>query len=76
MVLVEIDSNAILVEPMKSQKDAEIIRAYDVLVQRLQQANIHPRKQVLDNEISENMKQHIKQKYKFELEMVPPGCHQ
>ena len=22
------------------------------------------------------MKQHIKEKYKFELEMVPPGCHQ
>jgi len=75
MVLIEIDSNAILVEPMKSRKDAEMIRAYDVLVQQLQQANIHPRKHVLDNEISENMKQHIKEKYKFELEMVPPGCH-
>jgi hypothetical protein len=49
MVLVEIDSNAIMVEPMKSRKDAEMIRAYDVLVQRLQQANIHPRKHVLDN---------------------------
>ena len=23
-----------------------------------------------------NMKQHIKEKYKFKLEMVPPGCHQ
>ena len=44
--------------------------------QRLQQANIHPWKHVLDNEISENMKQHIKEKYKFELKMVPPGCHQ
>jgi hypothetical protein len=75
MVLVEIDSNAILVEPIKSRKDAEMIRAYDVLVQRLQQANIHPRKHILDNEISENMKQHIKEKYKFDLEMVPPGCH-
>ena len=32
MVLVEIDSNAILVEPMKSQKDEEMIWAYDVLV--------------------------------------------
>jgi len=75
MVLNEIHSNAIMVEPMKSRKDAELIRAYDVLVRRLQQANIHPRKHVLDNEISETMKQHIKEKYKFELEMVPPGCH-
>ncbi len=32
MVLVEIDSNAILVEPMKSRKDEEMIQAYDVLV--------------------------------------------
>ena len=28
MVMVEIDSNAILVEPMKSKKDAEMIRAF------------------------------------------------
>ena len=55
MVLVKIDSNAILVEPMKSQKDAEMIWAYDVLVKQLQQLNIHPRKHVLDNKISENM---------------------
>jgi hypothetical protein len=32
MVLVEIDSNAILIESMKSRKDAEMIQAYDVLV--------------------------------------------
>ena len=75
MVIVEIDSNAIIVEPMKSRKDAETIRAYDVLVQQLQTAKINPRKHVLDNKISKNMKQHIKEKYKFELEMVPPGCH-
>ncbi len=31
MVMVEIDSNAILVEPMKSRKDAEMIRAYNTL---------------------------------------------
>jgi hypothetical protein len=75
MVLVKIDSNEILVEPMKSRKDAEMIQAYDVLVKRLQQANIHPRKHVLDNKISKNMKQHIKKNYNFELEMVLPGCH-
>ena len=32
MVLVEINSNAILVEPMKSHKDAEMIRAYNALL--------------------------------------------
>lgn len=44
MVMVEIVSNTILLEPMKSRKDAEMIWAYDVLVKRLQAANIHPRK--------------------------------
>ena len=76
MELVEIDSNAIMVEPIKSRKDAGMIRAYDVLVKRLQKAKIHPQKHVIDNKIFKNMKQHIKEKYKVELEMVPPGCHQ
>ena len=75
MVLVEIDSNAILVEPMKNRTDTEMIRAYDTLIKRLQRAGIQPKKHVLDNEISTNMKEHIKDKYKFEIELVPPGCH-
>jgi hypothetical protein len=75
MVMVEIDSNAILVEPMKSCNDKEMIRAYDTLVQRLLRAGIQPKKHVLDNEISNNMKTHIRDKYKFALELVPPGCH-
>ena len=32
MVMVEIDSNVILVEPMKSKKDEETIRAYNALL--------------------------------------------
>jgi hypothetical protein len=60
---------------MKSRKDKEMIRAYDVLVKRLQNASIHPRKHVLDNEISANMKAHIKKEYKFEIELVSPGNH-
>ena len=35
MVMVEIDSNAILAEPMKSRKDEEMIRAYNALLLRL-----------------------------------------
>ena len=75
MVMVDIDSNAILVEPMKSRKDAEMIRAYNTLMLRLTRAGIMPAKHVLDNEISENMKNHIRDKYKLKLELVPPGCH-
>ncbi len=36
MIMVETDSSAILVEPMKSQKDAEMIRAYNALLLCLQ----------------------------------------
>ena len=75
MVMVEIDSNAILVKPMKSCKDAEIIRAYDVLLNQLKQAGIAPKKYVLDNKVSENMKNHIRNTHRFNMELVPPGCH-
>ncbi len=57
--MVEINSNAILVEPMKNHKDAEMIQAYNALLLRLKQAGIIPKKHVLDNEVSENMKNHI-----------------
>jgi len=59
MVMVDIDSNDILVEPMKSCKDEEMIRAYNALLLRLKQAGILPKKHVLDNEVSENMKNHV-----------------
>ena len=58
--MVEIDSNAILVEPMKSRKDDEMIRAYNALLLRLKQAGIVPKKHVLNNEVSENMKNQIR----------------
>jgi hypothetical protein len=40
MVMVEIDSNAILIEPMKSRKDGEMIRAYNALLLLLKCARI------------------------------------
>jgi hypothetical protein len=76
MVVVEINSNAILVEPMKSHKDEEMIRAYNALLLRLKRAGIVPKKHVLDSEVSENMKNYKRDTCKFEMELVPPGCHQ
>jgi hypothetical protein len=76
MVMVEIDSNPILVEPMKSRKDEEMIRAYNALLLRLKQAGIVSKKHILDNKVSENMKNHIRNTCKFYMELVPPGCHQ
>ncbi len=76
MVLVEINSNTILVEPMKNRKDAEMIQAYNALLLRLTRAGISPKKHVLDNEVLENMKNHIRDTCKMNVELVPPGCHQ
>jgi hypothetical protein len=59
MVLVEICSNAILVEPMKNRKDAKMIWAYNALLLQLKRAGVVPKKHVVNNEVSENMKNHI-----------------
>ena len=75
MVMVEIGSNAILVDPMKCHKDEEMIRTYNALLLQLKRAGILPKKHVLDNKVSENMKNHIHNTCKFEMELVPPGCH-
>ena len=75
MVMVEIDSSGILVDPKKSRKDAEMLRAYASLMKRLHVANIVPRKHIIDNEVSEMLKTLIREEYNMELELVPPGSH-
>jgi hypothetical protein len=41
----------------------------------LQRAGIVPKKHILNNKVSEATKTIIKDKYKMEMELVPPGCH-
>ncbi|KAL7502280.1 hypothetical protein ACHAXN_001635, partial [Cyclotella atomus] len=50
MVLVDIDSNYIAMEPMRSRETAEIIRVYETIMTRLKSARLQPKKQILDNE--------------------------
>jgi len=73
MVMLEIDSNVILVEAMKSKKDAEMQRAYLALIGRLKRAGVEIKKHVLDNECSQAMKDLIEKTCQYEL--VPPHCH-
>ena len=75
MVMVEIDSNSILVEPIKNRTDAELTRAYCAMILRLNHAGIIPQKHILDNEVSNAMKTIIHNEYKMKLELVPPGFH-
>ena len=73
MVMVEVDSNAILVEPMSSRKDAEMQRAYLALLQRIKEAGVVPQKHILDNKCSNSMKKLIRET--CQLELVPPYCY-
>ncbi len=59
MVMVEINSNAILIESTKDRKDAKMIQAYNTLLLQLKRTGIVLKKHVLDNEVSEKMKNHI-----------------
>ncbi len=74
--MVEVDSSAILVKPMKSRKDEKMILAYNALLLRLKQTGIVPKKHVLDNKVSDNMKNHICNTCNFDMELVPLECHQ
>ena len=73
MVMVKVDSNAILVEPIKNQTSNELERTYLVVLNRVKAAGIVPMKHVMDNECSNNMKQLIRETYR--LELVQPYCH-
>ena len=65
MVMVEIDSNTILVKPIKSCNDAELTRAYRKMILRLLRAGIITKKHILYNEVSEALKTIIQDEYKI-----------
>jgi hypothetical protein len=74
-VLAHIDSNAILAEPMKNCTAGEMIRVYQVLLDRLQTAGVVPKRHILDNECLEEFKATIR-KNKMTFQLVPPHDHQ
>jgi hypothetical protein len=74
MVLMHIDSNAILQEAMKNRTSGEMIRAYQVLIDRLRRAGVTPKQLILDNECSADFKAAIK-KNNMTYQLVPPHDH-
>ncbi len=65
-----------LLSPWIAARMLKMIPTYNALLLWLKRAGIVPKKHVLDNEESENMKNHIFDTCKFDMELVPPGCHQ
>ena len=59
MVLIELDSIAILVEAMQNQTSGEMIRVYQTLVDWLKECGIEPKLYIMDNECSNEFKKQI-----------------
>ena len=74
MVLVEIDSSAILAEPMRNRTAGEMIKAFQLLVDRLSECGIKPKHHILDNEVSAEFKQSIKSNG-MTYQLTPPHDH-
>ena len=74
MVLCEIDSNAILVAPLKNRTEGELIKTYQTLIDRLNKCGIHPTNHILDNEASAKFKDTI-HKNGMKYQLVPPHSH-
>ena len=74
MVAIHLDANYIFVEAMKNRTEGEMIRAHQKMINRMRNAGLGVKKQVLDNECSAAMKAHIKAN-NMEYELVPPGQH-
>ena len=74
MVLFESGSNNILVEAMRSRTASEMVRAYQVLIDRLKEAGVCPTKHILDNECSKEFKKAIHEN-KMTYQLVPPNDH-
>jgi hypothetical protein len=74
MVLMESESNAILVEAMKNRTSGEMICTYQVLVDQLGSVGIAPKEHILDNECSNDYKEAIKTN-NMTYQLVPPHNH-
>jgi hypothetical protein len=74
LVLYHYDTNAILVEPLKSRHGNEILRGYTKLFEHLTRRGFKPTTHWLDNEASNAMKQ-FNQLHDVDYQLVPPHVH-
>ena len=67
----------VVVEPLKSQKDPELMRACRTMMLRLKRAGSIPKKHVSESEVSKTAKDMSREQYnmEMELELILPGCH-
>ena len=74
-IFYDYDSNAILAEPIKSRASTELITAWQKCYDTLTSRGIKPKLHMLDNELSDDMRQAI-QATDTAIQRVPPHNHQ
>ena len=68
------DTNAILVEPIKTRSDAYMLRAYDLLYDTLENAAQAQKLNIMDNGASIALKC-LLQKIRTVVQLAPPHSH-
>ena len=59
MVLINMDSSYISMEPMKTRHASQMVKTYQIMINRLKACGINPKKHLLDNECSAEFKEAI-----------------
>ena len=73
-ILYHYDTNAILAEPIQNRTATELLRAYKLLLQKLKNSGYAPKLHILDNEMSQIMKD-FDSDNKIDFQLVPPHNH-
>lgn len=71
MILCEVDSGGILVEPLCGKSARETTKAFEILMDRLAKQGVHTKHLVLDNEISGEFKEAVDRR-QLTYQLVPP----
>jgi hypothetical protein len=74
LVLYIYNTNAILIEPLKSRNDASQLKAYERILQRIPN-NHKPKLHIMDNEASKAIKEFLVKVNHMEYQLVPPHTH-
>ena len=65
-------SNVIIVDPFYSRKDKYRLEAYNAIMQRLKEKDLLVDLQILENECSKEYQATIRNRWKFQFQLVPP----
>ena len=74
MMLCDVDSNAMLMEPLRNRKGPTLVEAHKKLHARLTKAGLRPRHIMLDNECSNALKQFLNAE-DVAYQLTPAGMH-